>query len=236
MENHTKEGSTARRRPEPREILLGIIILIAGVLFEYIDTVFLSTIGPLGPDVFPPWISQWDTSLMLSINPGLLNPILGILLSLITHVGSTLAMVALCVFLYWLGYRKEAALIFTTVVIGTIVLAPLKLIVMRPRPYSTLSAVVPLDYESGPSFPSGHSERIFALAAVFPTTRSKKALFLYLLAVVVAFSRIYVGVHYPLDVAVGAIIGLVVGKFTLRIQEKVLKVASQLNRLLEPRK
>lgn len=236
MQNQTKGKDTPRRRPEPREILLGVLILSIGVLLEYIDTVYLSAIGPSGPDVFPPWISQWDTSLLLSINPALLNPILGILLGLITHVGSTLAMVVLCVVLYWLGYRKEAALIFATVVIGTIVLAPLKLIVMRPRPYSTLSGVVPLDYESGPSFPSGHSERIFALAAVFPTKRSKKVLFLYLLVAVVAFSRIYVGVHYPLDVAVGAIIGLVVGKVTLRFQEKVLKVASQLTKLIEPRK
>jgi undecaprenyl-diphosphatase len=236
MQKQAKGEGTPRRRPEPREILLGVLILGIGVLLEFIDTVYLSTIGPSGPDVFPPWISQWDTSLMLSINPALLNPILGILFGLITHVGSTLAMVALCVVLYWLGYRKEAALIFTTVVIGTVVLAPLKLIVMRPRPYSTLSGVVPLDYESGPSFPSGHSERIFALAAVFPTKRSMKLLFLYLLAVVVAFSRIYVGVHYPLDVAFGAIIGLVVGKVTLRFQEKVLTVASRLTKLLEPRK
>jgi undecaprenyl-diphosphatase len=236
MQKQTNGKGAPRRRPEPREILLGVLILGVGVVLEFIDTVYLSAIGPSGSDVFPPWLSQWDTSLMLSINPALLNPILGILFGLITHMGSTLAMVVLCVVLYWLGYRKEAALIFATVVIGTIVLAPLKLIVMRPRPYSTLAGVVPLDYESGPSFPSGHSERIFALAAVFPTERSKKVLFLYLLAAIVAFSRIYVGVHYPLDVAVGAVIGLVVGKVTLRFQEKVLKVASLAQSIVEPRK
>jgi undecaprenyl-diphosphatase len=228
MVGHPMVQSGKWRRPLPREILLGVIILFVGFVFEYIDTVVLSTSGPSGPDVFPPSISQWDASLLLSINPGLLNPILNVFFSLITHVGSTLAIVVLCVVLYWVGYRREAALIFATVVIGTIIVAPLKLAILRPRPYSTLPAVVPLDTESGSSFPSGHSERIFALAAVFPTRKSWKVLILYLLAVIVAFSRIYVGVHYPFDVAVGILIGFIVGKITLRLQDTVLKVAKRL--------
>jgi undecaprenyl-diphosphatase len=233
MAKQMKEGSALRRRPEPREILLGAFILIVGVLFEYIDTVILSTSGPSGPDVFPPLIAQWDASLLLSINPALLSPIPNILFGLVTHLGSTLAIVALSVALYWAGYRREAVLIFTTVVIGTLIVAPLKLVVLRPRPYSTLPTVVPLDYESGSSFPSGHSERIFAFAAVFPTKKSMRVLFLYLLAVAVAFSRMYLGVHYPLDIAVGILIGFVVGKVTLRLQEKVLKAASRFAELLK---
>jgi undecaprenyl-diphosphatase len=225
-----KSESAPRRRPERNEILIGIIILIVGALLEYIDEVALSTSAPSGPDVFPPWISQWDTSLLLSINPTLLNSVFNVIFGLITHLGSTFAMVFICVALYWLGYKKEAALIFATVVIGTIVLAPLKVIFNRPRPYTTLSVITPIDYESGPSFPSGHSERVFALAAVFPSKRSLRVLFPYLLAAAVAFSRVYVGVHYPLDIIVGSIIGLVVGKVTLRWQGKILEVASRLTR------
>ena len=214
-------------RPLPKEILLGVLILFIGFVFEYVDTYVLGATGPTGSDVFPPSIAQWDASLLLSINPGLLNPILNVFFALITHIGSTLAIVVLCVVLYWAGYRREAVLIFATVVIGTLVVAPLKLVILRPRPYSTFSAVVPLDTESGSSFPSGHSERIFALAAVFPTKKSWTTLTLYLLAVVVAFSRIYVGVHYPLDVAAGILIGFVIGKVTLRFQERVLSVAKR---------
>jgi undecaprenyl-diphosphatase len=60
-----------------------------------------------------------------------------------------------------------------------------------------------------------------------------RVLFLYLLAVAVAFSRMYLGVHYPLDVAVGILIGFVVGKVTLRLQEKVLKAASRFAKVLK---
>jgi undecaprenyl-diphosphatase len=216
-----------KRRPLPKEVLLGVLILFIGLVLEYVDTVVLGSKGPTGPDVFPPSIAQWDASLTLSINPGLLNPVLNIFFGLLTHVGSTLAIVALCVVLYWVGYRREAVLIFATVVIGTLIVAPLKLAILRPRPYSTLPAVVPLDTESGSSFPSGHSERIFALAAVFPTKRSANVLLLYILAVIVSFSRIYVGVHYPLDVAVGILIGFIVGKVTLRLRERILKAAKR---------
>jgi undecaprenyl-diphosphatase len=231
LRNETKGGKDHRRRPELWEILLGAVVIALGFLFEYIDTVGLGLGGPTGPDVFPPSIAQWDASLLLAINPGLLSPIPNAFFGLITHWGSTLAIVVFCVVLYWAGYRKEAVLILTTVVIGTIIVAPLKLVVMRPRPYSTLSGVVPLDYESGPSFPSGHAERIFALAAVFPTRKSMKVLLLYLLAIAVAFSRIYVGVHYPLDVLVGILIGLVVGKITLRLQARILGLASRFVKL-----
>ncbi|WXG43872.1 MAG: phosphatase PAP2 family protein [Promethearchaeati archaeon SRVP18_Atabeyarchaeia-1] len=231
MGNEVKKDSVLRRRPESWEILLGIVIIVLGVLFEYIDTIGLGLGGPTGPDVFPPPIAQWDASLLLAINPGLLSPIPSAFFGLVTHLGSTLAVVVFCIVLYWLGYRKEAVLILTTVVIGTLIVAPLKIAVMRPRPYSTLSGVIPLDYESGSSFPSGHSERIFALAAVFPTRKSMKVLLLYLLSIAVAFSRIYVGVHYPLDVLVGVLIGLVVGKVTLRLQTRILGVASRFVKL-----
>jgi undecaprenyl-diphosphatase len=220
-----------RRQPQPKEIILGIIIILIGVALEYIDTVVLGSTGPSGPDVFPPSIAQGDASLLLLVNPGLLNPFLNIFFSSVTHLGSTLAIVIFCVLLYWVGYRREAALIFATVVIGTLIVAPLKLVVLRPRPYSTLPSVVPLDTESGSSFPSGHSERVFALAAVFPTKKSLRVSLLYLLAIIVAFSRVYVGVHYPLDVATGILIGFIVGKVTLRFQDRLLTLAKRLGSL-----
>jgi undecaprenyl-diphosphatase len=209
---------------------------MVGAVLEYIDEVSLSGYSPSGPDVFPPWISQWDTSLLLSINPGILNPVLNILFSLITNLGSTYVIVVVCVALYWLGYKNEAILVFASLLIGTVVLAPLKLIFDRPRPYTSQSKVIPLVSENGPSFPSGHSERVFALAAVFPTRRSLKVSLLYILAVTVAFSRVYVGVHYPLDVIVGSFMGIVVGKVTLRFQGRILKLASRLAELLGLRK
>lgn len=57
--------------------------------------------------------------------------------------------------------------------------------------------------------PSGHATNIFA-AMVFLTARYKKFFPLFLaIAFTVAYSRVYVGVHYPLDVMAGAMLGAV---------------------------
>ena len=66
---------------------------------------------------------------------------------------------------------------------------------------------VPLDH----SFPSGHAATSFACATVLAFAAPRLAVPLYLLAAAIAYSRVYVGVHYPIDVLGGAILGAAVG-------------------------
>jgi len=61
-----------------------------------------------------------------------------------------------------------------------------------------------------PSFPSGHASTSFACAAVLAWLTPMPAVPLFVLAVLIAFSRVYEGVHYPLDALGGAALGLVV--------------------------
>ncbi len=58
------------------------------------------------------------------------------------------------------------------------------------------------------SFPSGHSATAFAGATVLSGLAPRAAPAFYLLAVAIAYSRLYVGVHFPLDVVGGAAIGV----------------------------
>jgi undecaprenyl-diphosphatase len=65
------------------------------------------------------------------------------------------------------------------------------------------------------SFPSGHAASSFACAVVLASYVPRWRVPLYVLAGLIAFSRSYVGVHYPLDVVAGALWGVLLGEATL---------------------
>ena len=67
------------------------------------------------------------------------------------------------------------------------------------------------------SFPSNHAANSFAFATVLSYFFEQKKLALFVLACIIAFSRVYVGVHYPLDILCGAIIGYILSWMVLSI-------------------
>ncbi|QSE96905.1 phosphatase PAP2 family protein [Fulvivirga lutea] len=73
-------------------------------------------------------------------------------------------------------------------------------------------------------FASSHSGNAFALAMfIYLTFREYKWVWLmFVWAAIVAYSRVYLGVHYPGDILVGGIIGLIFGKLCHRLAEKVI--------------
>ncbi len=88
----------------------------------------------------------------------------------------------------------------------------LKNLIARQRPCwindtIELLIAVPLDY----SFPSGHTMASFAAAAIILHANRKFGIAAYILAVLIAFSRLYLYVHFPTDVLAGAIIGTLIG-------------------------
>lgn len=117
--------------------------------------------------------------------------------------------IAVAIVLLFLRLRQEAAFLVFAVITGTAVVAALKLLFARPRP-DILPHLVEV---SDTSFPSGHSFNAavtylaiaIALAAIARSNAARMTLLLGAMAIslAVAWSRIWLGVHYPTDVIAG---------------------------------
>lgn len=109
--------------------------------------------------------------------------------------------------------NKKGRLLFLfaglSVGIGGLVSYIIKKSMLVPRPYEIDARIAQLSVGGGFSFPSGHTTEAFAAAMslllLFPTWRVALPAFTW--AAMVAFSRIYLGVHYPFDIMGGIIIG-----------------------------
>jgi undecaprenyl-diphosphatase len=139
----------------------------------------------------------------------------------LSHIGSFgIVWLTLAVLAVWLLRRP---VVFPLMVIAYFTSAALsdviKISVDRARPVDDPLVTLPTTH----SFPSGHAATSFACAATLaPFVGRRGAVVLYLLAAGIAYSRVYIGVHYPLDVLGGAALGLIVAR-ALRLLPAALR-------------
>ena len=111
-----------------------------------------------------------------------------------------------------------AATVWTADLLATL----LKAMVDRQRPYELIPEADPLlRWDVAGSFPSGHAATSVAGAIILAYLLGRWGLWLGLLAAAVAFSRVYVGVHYPLDVLAGAALGAGVGLLAIALVRRL---------------
>ena len=137
------------------------------------------------------------------------------LMSGITHLGGETAFLAVAIFIFWCVDKHEGYYLLTVGFLGTVLNQFLKLLCRIPRPWvldPDFTIVESARTEAtGYSFPSGHTQNAFAVfgaPARFFKNTALRIIFILLIALT-AFSRMYVGVHTPLDVGVSIIVGTI---------------------------
>jgi undecaprenyl-diphosphatase len=126
--------------------------------------------------------------------------------------GAIWLLIAIIAGLYW---RRPAIFLYVALadLLAGVSSDVLRHAIGRERPPLRFPEPHPLVHVPGnPSFPSGHAATSFACAATLAWLTPLSPVALYVLAALIAFSRVYVGVHYPLDVIGGAALGLGVAR------------------------
>jgi undecaprenyl-diphosphatase len=172
-------------------------------------------------------MSGLDLHLFRVINGDLSNAVFDSLMPFITDPGPfviplTLIGVGLVVWGGWKG-RLLVVMALLLLVVSNAVSEQLKQLFQRPRPCLALETVRLLVgcSKTNFSFPSSHASNITAQALLFAYSYRPIAVPLFVVAAGVGYSRVYVGVHYPLDVVGGILVGLACGAVFIFLTREV---------------
>ena len=170
-------------------------------------------------------MTRLDIYLLDFIQNILRTPFNDVIFTIITLMGELgfIWLLISVIFIIGKKRRTNGFLILTAlaacILIGNLII---KNIVARPRPF-TLNEEIDLFIPPprGYSFPSAHTMTSFAAATVICYTDKKIGIFSLCLASLIAFSRIYLYVHYPSDVIAGLLSGIAVGMAVCEIYRSI---------------
>jgi undecaprenyl-diphosphatase len=147
---------------------------------------------------------------------------LGSVMVLFTLLGTGWSALALVPMIWHTRTRRFAAVLAVAIAVQAALVFCLKIALGRVRPWIALGLPQPIGAPHDPSFPSGHAAGSFCVAGFvalvlpaawprFPRLSRVVAAFAVLIAALIALSRVYLGAHFPSDVAGGALLGALVG-------------------------
>ena len=143
------------------------------------------------------------------------NPVMDAIMLAVTYFGSEWLFIAAAMIVYWCVSKKYGYYLMATGMIGTALNQFMKIVCRVPRPWVrdprfTIVEAARAD-AGGYSFPSGHTQNVTSIlggVARF-TKKTVVRVVCIVIVVLVAFSRMYLGVHYPTDVGFGLVCGIV---------------------------
>lgn len=166
-------------------------------------------------------IAAKDIQLFYYLNRRIKNRLFDILLLNITHLGGIYFTLTLIVFLLvlqpavnpFIGVELAVVQILSQIFVHTI-----KRIIDRKRPYLNLDNIKIINEPlESYSFPSGHTTASFSTAYLLSLCLPHFSLLFFSLAVLVAVSRIYLGLHYPSDILMGILTAILFSKLVHEI-------------------
>ncbi len=180
-----------------------------------------------------------DRKAFLWINTQWTNPYLDIFFSAITWLGNGWIIIVSVAIFFALKrpacLRQHLPWLVAAMLLGGLCIFLLKKMVPRPRPLSDFAPLI----EAGKvqlhilgehlryrSFPSGHTQTAFAAGTYLSLLLPRWTLLFVSLAGGVGLSRIYMGVHFPLDVIAGGMVGLVLTWGVWLVRKKFQKPSS----------
>lgn len=199
------------------------------------------------------WINQIDTSLFFLINDEGKNVLFDALMPVVSNIQFFLIPIGI----FWLllvlkkSAKKRTVAFMIILVVATSDLVSARLVkplVQRPRPYNALSGVH--HYRQGEwritaehmvpqkstnySMPSSHATNMFAAAAFLSWFFPGFAWLYLLMALTVSYSRPYLGVHYPIDLVAGGVLGTAIGVFYALLSARIIEWIKARSKLAEP--
>ncbi len=170
-------------------------------------------------------VHKFDSSILLYVKENMHGPIIDKVMVISTYLGNggMIWIIIAALLMINKNYRKIGFMALAALILSTILGdGILKHVVGRIRPSANIPAVdllikKPLSY----SFPSGHTTSSFAVAGVLAKYFKDYALEFFSLASLIAFSRLYLYVHYPTDILAGAILGIICSGIVIYVFNKV---------------
>jgi len=152
-------------------------------------------------------IYQWGLRVIHALQGA--SPLFNLPLTIVTRIGGQTFTLLLLAFIYWSLDRRLGRELTIVILISAYVNVVIKALADQPRPFQLDPSVALVHTASGPGFPSGHTQNATLLWGYLGARVQRLSMWIVsaLLIILIPFSRIYLGVHFPTDVLGGYVIG-----------------------------
>ena len=169
---------------------------------------------------------QFDFAILYAIQDHLINPFFTLLMKAFTTMGNG-GMIWIILSLGLLCFKKtrKAGLygLIALTLVAILNNSIIKAIVQRPRPFTYTEISLLISPPGGYSFPSGHTSSSFAAATAIFLQNRNIGIPALILAALIGFSRLYFFVHFPSDVFVGMLEGILTAVLVTKLADQARK-------------